>query len=145
MLCGSGVFFHTKHLLEMIFQPVESRSACVSEYKHALCFRPCERASRLSTRQDPSLTSCCLNPTRQWGAERCQKPPAARPAGSRWPLPPPCPPAPPAGSNMPVRTAHRSRLFYMPLTLVTPLCNPNQWMPEPWLLTGWPWPCARLK
>lgn len=56
-----------------------------------------------------SLTSCCRNLTRLWGAECCQTLLSMGPAGSHWPHPPPCPPAPPVDSN---RITNRCQTFH---------------------------------
>lgn len=58
---------------------------------------------RVSSRRpvaSPSLTSCCPNLTRLWGAECCRTLPSGGPEGSRWQRPPPCPPGLPADLNM---------------------------------------------
>ncbi len=69
------------------------------------CYWPCEVQSGRPA-ASLSLTSCCLNLTRLWGAEWCRTLLSMGPAGSHWPHPPPCPPAPPVDSNMRVWGHH---------------------------------------
>lgn len=70
------------------------------------------------------LTSCCLNPTRLWGAGCCQTFLSTGPAGSHWPHPPPCPPAPPVDSNI-CKYEDSACLWIFPF-------SPKPYLTQPW-------------